>query len=390
MSNYTYNTQQLIANSQYQQSDAGLSASDSFTIAVNKGGTTTNIPIDLSQVSGPLTLGNIVSYINSQLSADGFSTRFQITEQGDTATSDAAATYGLQITPGGNETISLSAASTPALYLVGNSGNASEVNTTRAPAPTPRSTPPPPTRLAASPRSAISAAHPPRIVSANQDATTGTTTAQATAVDFSGNIYVLGNATGNIGSDINQGTQDVYLTKYDSAGNVVWQNLVGSAGTASGYGIALDPAGGVVITGTSTADITPTSVGDGNNDFFVASYDANGNQNWIQQIQPWPPTRPMPSALMPAAISISAAGLRRRDRRGPDSAGRRRCLSGQIRFQRQSSGGKPVRHLGADQVSATATGSDGSLYVASVQNGDAVMAKYANGDITSSMTLAVL
>ena len=39
------------------------------------------------------------------------------------------------------------------------------------------------------------------------------------------------------------------------------------------------------ITGTSTADLTTTSVANGNNDSFVASYDANGNQNWIQQIQ---------------------------------------------------------------------------------------------------------
>jgi hypothetical protein len=35
-------------------------------------------------------------------------------------------------------------------------------------------------------------------------------------------------------------------------------------------------------------------------------------------------------------------------------------------------------------VSATATGSDGSLYVASVQNGEAIVSKYANGDITAA------
>ena len=40
---------------------------------------------------------------------------------------------------------------------------------------------------------------------------------------------------------------------------------------------------------------------------------------------------------------------------------------------------------GADQVGATAIGGDGSLYVASVQNGDAIVSKYANGDdITSA------
>src|SRR6185437_7660874 len=99
------------------------------------------------------------------------------------------------------------------------------------------------------------------------------------------NVYVLGNATGNFGSQINQGSQDVYLTKYDSAGNVLWSNLVGSAGTASGYGMALDPAGGVVITGASTADLTTTSVANGNKDSFVASYGADGTQTWIKQIQ---------------------------------------------------------------------------------------------------------
>jgi hypothetical protein len=41
---------------------------------------------------------------------------------------------------------------------------------------------------------------------------------------------------------------------------------------------------------------------------------------------------------------------------------------------------------GSDQVSATAVGSDGSLYVASTQNGDAVISKYASGAINSAPT----
>ena len=39
----------------------------------------------LGQVQGPLTLGNVVSYINAQLSAEGFSTRFQKVQKGGTA-----------------------------------------------------------------------------------------------------------------------------------------------------------------------------------------------------------------------------------------------------------------------------------------------------------------
>ena len=105
-------------------------------------------------------------------------------------------------------------------------------------------------------------------------------------MDASGNIYVIGNATGDFGNQINQGTQDVYLTKYDSAGNVRVAESAGQRAAAPiGYGLALDPSGGVVVTGASTADLTTTSVANGNNDSFVARYDANGNQTWIKQIQ---------------------------------------------------------------------------------------------------------
>src|SRR4029079_3377502 len=106
--------------------------------------------------------------------------------------------------------------------------------------------------------------------SVNQQASTGITSAQGTAVDASGNIYVIGNATGNFGNQLNQGTQHGYLTKSDSAGNVVFQNLLGSAGSSSGYGLALDPSGGVVVTGASTAALTTTSITNGNTDSFVA------------------------------------------------------------------------------------------------------------------------
>jgi len=65
----------------------GLSASDSFTITIKKGGVATDVAIDLSQVPGTLDLGNIITYVNGQLSAAGFSTRLQKTQTGGTATS---------------------------------------------------------------------------------------------------------------------------------------------------------------------------------------------------------------------------------------------------------------------------------------------------------------
>ena len=164
--------------------------------------------------------------------------------------------------------------------------------------------------------------------SATEAPTTGTTTAQATVVDSQGNVYVVGNATGNFGSQLNQGSQDVYLSKYDSAGNLQWSKLLGSAGTASAYSLALNPStGGVVVSGSTTRRSDATAVTDGNTDSFVASYDTNGNQLWEQQI-------PTLTNNQANAVTVDSQGnvyiggsVNGRDRRGPDELGRHQRLS---------------------------------------------------------------
>jgi len=128
----------------------------------------------------------------------------------------------LQVTPGGVEQVSFSAAATPSLYLVGNSGLATETKTTTNTVTSAITTTPADQTGRLTKLSGLDGT-PSGVFNVNQQATTGTTTAQATAVDASGNIYVIGTATGNFGNQLNQGAQDVYLTKYDSAGHVVFQ-----------------------------------------------------------------------------------------------------------------------------------------------------------------------
>jgi hypothetical protein len=380
-SNFDYNTQNLTTNANLNNPLPGLSTSQSFDISVKKGGVSTDVPIDLSQVQGPLTLNNVIIYVNQQLVAGGFSTRFQKTTSGGTATDDSTANYGLQIIPGANETISLSStAATPSLYLAGNSGTASETTTTvngtdSTTAPDQQG------RLV----KVSDLSNPQSTFSATAQPTTGNTTAQDTVVDGSGNVYVLGNATGNIGQQINQGTQDAYLTKYDSAGNVLWSKLVGSAGSASGYSLALDPDGGVVVAGSTTADLTPTAIDNGNTDTFVASYDSSGDQNWIQQVQTL-------AQNQPAAVSVDSNGniyLGGQVSGGVIGSGQTSQGGGDAYLAKLNSSGKIVSEnqfgtSGADQVSATATTASGDLIVASVQNGEAIVSKYAGGNIASA------
>ena len=385
-SDYSYATKQLVTNAQINSPMPGISASDSFTIAIKKGGTTTNVPIDMSQVTGGLTLTNIVSYINSQLSAAGFSTRFQKTTQGDTTTTSKNATYGLQITPGGVEQVSLSASATPSLYLVGNSGLATETSTvtnsfTSATTTTAADQSGRLTKL-----SGLNGT-PTATFSVNQQASTGTTTAAGSVVDASGNIYVIGNATGDFGNQINQGAQDSYLTKYDSAGHVLWQKLLGSGGTANAYGLALDPSGGVVVTGATTSQVMTTAISNGNNDSFVARYDAQGEQSWIKQIQTL-------ATNQSNAVSVDASGniyIGGSVSGGVIGAGQTAQGKGDAYVAKFDSKGKLLAESqfgtsGADSVAATATDASGNLFVASTQNGHAIISKYAGGDITSAPT----
>lgn len=383
-SDFTYATKKFVTNARLNDPLPGLSASDSFTIAVKKGGVTTNVAIDLSLVPGALNLNNIVTYVNEQLSAGGFATRFQKTVQGETLTSSANATYGLKITPGGTEQVSLSASASPSLYLVGNSGSATETNTTTNSATSASVTTAADQTGRITKLSGIDGT-PTATFSVNQAATTGTTTAKASAVDASGNIYVIGNATGNFNNQINQGSQDSYLTKYDSAGHVVWQKLLGSAGSANGYGLALDPSGGVVVTGASTAQLMTTSISNGNNDAFVARYNANGEQSWIKQIQTL-------ATNQSNAVSVDASGniyIGGSVSGGVIGAGEVAQGKGDAFLAKFDSTGKLLSDTqfgtsGNDSVAATTTSADGSLYVATVQNGRAIVAKYAGGDINAA------
>jgi hypothetical protein len=380
---YTYDTRTLTTNDNLSNPLPGLSASQSFTVSVKKGGVSTDVPIDLSQVNGPLTLDNVISYINQQLSSAGFASRFHRTITKGTIDDPTNASYGMEVAPSGSETVTLSAPdATPSLYVAGNSGLATATSDTTVNGTTTDGVPADQqgrlvklTDLSGSQQGAFSA---------TTDPTTGLTTAQATVVDGSGNVYVVGNATGNFGNQVNQGDQDTYLTKYDSAGNVMWTQMLGSAGTASAYSLALDPKGGVVVAGSTTGQVMTTAVSDGNNDSFVAQYDVNGNQTWAKQIQTLADNQA-------ASVSVDSSGnvyvggqvkgvvgSGQSNNGGTDAYVAKLDAKGNVVYEHQ------YGTSGNDSAAATATTSDGGLVVASVVNGHAIVSKYANGDATTA------
>ncbi|HVV64476.1 MAG TPA: hypothetical protein VHC42_03340 [Rhizomicrobium sp.] len=370
---FAYDTRTLVSDADVSKPLPGLSAAQGFTVTVRKAGVSTDVDIDLSKVTGGLTLDNVVAYVNQQLSAAGFASRFHRAITKGSIDDPTNASYGIEVAPAGSETISLSApVAAPALYVVGDSGLAN--GTADAPADR-QGRLVKLTDLANTQQGAISATANP---------SSGLTGARATVVDASGNVYVVGDATGDFGNQLNQGSQDVYLTKYDSAGEALWTRLLGSAGAASAYSIALNPSGGVVVAGSTTGSVMQDAVADGNLDSFVAKYDASGNQTWARQIQTLADNQA-------ASVSVDAAGniyvggqVSGVIGAGQVSAGKNDAYvakldgKGDIVYENQFGAS------GDDSVAATAVAADGGLIVASVQNGHAIVSKYANGDATGA------
>ncbi len=108
------------------------------------------------------------------------------------------------------------------------------------------------------------------------------------ATDLLGNIFVTGSFLSDtmiLGNDtlVNNGSYDVFISKYDSDGNVLWAKNFGDSNADNGMSVATDATGNAYITGYFLDTIffgTDTLVSLGDNDIFLVKYDPNGNPLW--------------------------------------------------------------------------------------------------------------
>jgi hypothetical protein len=120
---------------------------------------------------------------------------------------------------------------------------------------------------------------------------TGDDFSRGIATDASGNCYVTGSFSGtatfgstNVSST---GGYDIFIARYDAAGQFVWVRQAGSASAEieEGRGVALDTAGNVYVTGgfAGTASFGGTNlVSSGGLDIFLAKYTATGELLWAR------------------------------------------------------------------------------------------------------------
>ena len=126
----------------------------------------------------------------------------------------------------------------------------------------------------------------------NTVGTTDLVECTAIAADAAGNTYLTGVfdiPTLSIGSttltniDPTDGTDDIFIAKYDASGNPLWAKSAGGGDMDEVYSIALDPFGNAYICGLFTS----TSIAFGtktlsNYGMYIAKYTSSGNPVWAK------------------------------------------------------------------------------------------------------------
>jgi hypothetical protein len=119
------------------------------------------------------------------------------------------------------------------------------------------------------------------------------------SLDETGNIYTMGWLDGTVDFDPGTGIfnltspgydTDVFITKSDASGNLIWAKQFESTSVVIGYAMTTDGAGNVYTTGwfAGTADFDPGAgvynlIGNQGRNVFISKLDPSGNFVWAKQ-----------------------------------------------------------------------------------------------------------
>jgi hypothetical protein len=181
---------------------------------------------------------------------------------------------------------------------------------------------------------------------------------RASAPDGSGGFYLSGHTIGSLAAP-NIGAWDAFLARYDGAGNQLWIRQFGTNRQDFSASAAQDGSGGTYVSGHTEGSVAGPNAGDA--DMWLARYDAAGNQLWIRQIG----TTAYDSATAAAANGsdgVYVSGLSYDSLGGPNAGGADVWLA-----RYDGAGNQLwIRHLGTgadDLVDAAAPDGSGGVFV---------------------------
>lgn len=198
------------------------------------------------------------------------------------------------------------------------------------------------------------------------------TDAASVVTDAQGNSYIVGTTKGDLGANLSDGDSNLFLTKVDGAGNVVWQRSLGATGSSTGAAVSLGPDGSIVVAGTVTGSFGGAST-DG--DMVVAKYAANGDEKFSTVVRSG-------GTDVAKAVAVGADGsiyVGGRIASGNDGFVARIDASGKIAERRTITG------AGSDSVNALAVDNDGNVLALVSHDGNAELLKMQGGALATDL-----
>jgi hypothetical protein len=360
----------------------GVSGNEVLTINLAKGSQKANVNVDLSTIANqPPTLDDIAKAFNDAIaSVGGYDVKFSVTK--------SSGKYGLSMSSDGTQVSLDQVGAQDSLVVVGSQ--------TQYDAPVGAQVyhyGDPASGLIGQLIGNVSATQPGSGKTATSTDTTddgseakpaaplpANLVAQSTATGKDGYTYVVGTTTGDMGSHLANGGDDLFLTKVDSQGQIVWQQKLGAQGDAQGAAVSLTPQGDVVVAGSVTG---PFDGGLGSNsDMLVAKFSANGEKQFATSV-------PSSGDDYATAVAVGPDGSIYLGGKSAGTGGGGAYVahmdaSGKIIQQRVIDG------AGVDGVTAFALDGSGNLLALTREGGQAMLHKFDGQDLNSELAQANL
>ena len=102
-------------------------------------------------------------------------------------------------------------------------------------------------------------------------------------IDQQNNIYISGTTSGQLGNSY-FGGKDVFVAKYNSSGQKIGNFLqFGTVADDESAGVAVDSAGNIYLSGTTSGQL-PNNSTFGGKDVFLAKFNSNNQKQWEKQL----------------------------------------------------------------------------------------------------------
>lgn len=200
------------------------------------------------------------------------------------------------------------------------------------------------------------------------------TQAKAIATDAEGFSYVVGTTAGDVGTRISDGSDDLFLTKVDSEGKVVWQRSLGAAGSAEGAAVTIAANGDIVVAGTVSGAYNGGD--DSQTDMLVARYNIKGDQ--------------LSSTVIRQVGNETASAVTVGDDGSIYVAGKASTGRGDAFVAKLDSAGKlqerrTIDSGGLDSVTSLAIDNDGNLLALTNEGGAATIRRIDSGSLSNDL-----